>query len=82
VITPFVAGQNYRQSCVYSGPGASSVVSAYLNGALQGSSAAGTTSAITVTSILPVALGTAATTGLSDSIVSRICVDQDQTRCR
>jgi len=82
VISAYVAGQAYRQACSYSGAGASSTVSGYRDGTLTGTSAAGLTSAWTATSVLPGALGAAATTGPADGVVSRICIDPSPIRCR
>ena len=82
VISVYTANQAYRQACSYSGAGASSTVSGYRNGTLTGTSAAGLTSAWTATSVLPGALGVAATTGPADGVVSRVCIDPSPTRCR
>lgn len=82
VIAAYVAGQSYRQACSYSGPGASSTVAGYRDGVLFATSAAGVTSAWTATSVIPGALGTAATTNPCDCLVGEICVDPNPERCR
>lgn len=81
VIAAYVAGQNYRQSCAYSGAGASSTVSGYRDGVLTATSATGTTGAITITSLFPGALGPATSNSPADGIISRICLDPSLTRC-
>jgi hypothetical protein len=82
VIAAYVAGQVYRQACSYSGAGASSTISGYRDGVLTATSATGLTSAFIITSVLPGALGDTSSVAPADSIVSRICVDPDPTRCR
>lgn len=82
VIAVYVAGQSYRQACSYSGAGASSTLSGYRDGVLTGTSAAGLTSAWSATTIIPCALGAAATTAPADGICSRICADPTEARCR
>lgn len=81
VISAYVAGQAYRQACSYSGAGAASTISNYRDGTLISTSAAGLTSAFTIVTVLPGALGAAATTAPSDGITSRICLDSP-SRCR
>jgi len=82
VIAAYVAGQVYRQACSYSGAGAASTISNYRDGVLISTSAGGLTSAFTIVSVLPGALGAASTTAPADGIVSRICLSPDPTRCR
>ena len=72
VISAFVANQVYRQGCSYSGPGAASVITGYRDGVVTGASAAGLTGTIAITTIIPCALGAAASAGPADGICSRI----------
>lgn len=75
----WVVGTPYRVALAYSGAGASSTVASYLAGVLQNTSATGLTGSWTSTQF---GIGLNSPWGSADAIVSRLCLDPSQSRCR
>lgn len=72
---------DYRQACSYSGSGASSTLTTYLNGVAGTPSAAGTTGVFTINTVLPCALGPNGYNAPSNGLCSDVCLDNTLNGC-
>ena len=80
-VQAMTANEDYRQACSFSGSGASSTLTPYLNGIAGTPSAAGVTGTFTINTILPCALGPFGYNAPSNGLCSDVCLDNSLDGC-